>query len=219
MTLKTGKEYIESLRKRRLVVYLLGEKVENPVDHPIIRPSINSLSVTYDVANDPRYQDLATATSHITGERINRFTHIHQSTEDLVKKVKLLRLLGGKTGTCFQRCVGMDALNALSIVTFEMDQKLGTDYYQRFLEYLKYVQGNDLVCCGAMTDPKGDRSLRPSQQEDPDLYLRIVERREDGIVVRGAKMHQTGAVNSHEVIVMPTRTMREDDKDYAVSFA
>jgi 4-hydroxybutyryl-CoA dehydratase/vinylacetyl-CoA-Delta-isomerase len=219
MTLKTGKEYIESLRKRRLVVYLLGERVENPVDHPIIRPSINSLSVTYDVANDPRYQDLATATSHITGERINRFTHIHQSTEDLVKKVKLLRLLGGKTGTCFQRCVGMDALNALSIVTFEMDQKLGTNYYQRFLEYLKYVQGNDFVCCGAMTDPKGDRSLRPSQQEDPDLYLRIVERREDGIVVRGAKMHQTGAVNSHEVIVMPTRTMREDDKDYAVSFA
>ena len=219
MTIKTGKEYVESLRKRKIKVHLFGEKVENPVDHPIIRPSINSVAVTYDVANDPKYEDLATATSHLTREKTNRFTHIHQSTQDLVKKVKLLRLLGQKTGICFQRCVGMDSLNALSIVTFEIDQKLGTGYYKRFTDYLKYVQGNDLVCCGAMTDPKGDRSLRPSQQADPDLYLRIVEQRDDGIVVRGSKLHQTGAVNSHEVIVMPTRTMREEDKDYAVSFA
>jgi 4-hydroxybutyryl-CoA dehydratase/vinylacetyl-CoA-Delta-isomerase len=70
-----------------------------------------------------------------------------------------------------------------------------------------------------MTDPKGNRGLAPSQQADPDLYLRIVEERDDGIVVRGSKVHQTGAVNSHEVIVMPTRAMSEKDKDYAVSFA
>ena len=202
-----------------MTVYLFGEKVKNPVDHPIIRPSINSVAVTYDIADDPRYEGLATATSHLTGEKINRFTHIHQHTEDLIKKVKLLRLLSQKTGMCYQRCVGMDSLNALSIVTFEMDQELGTEYCKRFNEYLKYVQENDLMCCGAMTDPKGDRSLRPSRQADPDLYLRIVEKRDDGIVVRGSKVHQTGAVNSHDIIVMPTRTMREEDRDYAVSFA
>jgi len=219
MTIKTGKEYIESLRKRKLTIYLFGEKIKNPVDHPIIKPSINSVAATYDVANDPRCEDLATATSHLTGEKINRFTHIHQNTQDLVKKVKLLRLLGQKTGTCFQRCVGMDALNTLSSVTYEMDQKLQTQFYRRFTEFLKHVQNNDLVCCGAMTDPKGNRSLRPSQQADPDLYLRIVEEKSDGIIVRGSKVHQTGAVNSHEVIVMPTRTMQEEEKDYAVSFA
>ncbi|MDH5450896.1 MAG: 4-hydroxyphenylacetate 3-hydroxylase family protein [Candidatus Bathyarchaeota archaeon] len=219
MVIKTGDEYIESLRERKIKVYLFGEKVKNPVDHPIIRPSINSVAVTYDVANDPKYEELATVTSNLTGEKVNRFTHIHQNTYDLVKKVKLLRLLGQKTGVCFQRCVGMDSLNALSCVTFELDQKFGTEYYKRFTEYVKHVQGNDLVCCGAMTDPKGDRSLRPSQQADPDLYLRIVEQGDNGIVVRGSKVHQTGAVNSHEVIVMPTRTMREEDKDYAVSFA
>ncbi|MGQ9461079.1 MAG: 4-hydroxyphenylacetate 3-hydroxylase family protein [Candidatus Bathyarchaeaceae archaeon] len=219
MTIKTGKEYIESLHKRKLTVYLFGEKIKNPVDHPIIKPSINSIATTYDVANDPRYEDLATATSHLTGEKINRFTHIHQNTQDLIKKVKLLRLLGQKTGTCFQRCVGMDALNTLSSVTYEMDQKLQTQYSRRFTEFLKHVQKNDLVCCGAMTDPKGNRSLRPSQQADPDLYLRIVEEKSDGIIVRGSKVHQTGAVNSHEVIVMPTRTMQEEEKDYAVSFA
>jgi 4-hydroxybutyryl-CoA dehydratase/vinylacetyl-CoA-Delta-isomerase len=219
MVLKTGKEYLESLRKRKIKVYLFGEEIKNPVDHPIIRPSANAAAATYDIAHKPQYQELATAESHITGEKINRFNHVHQSIEDLVKKVKFLRVLGQKTGTCFQRCVGLDALNTLSSVTYEMDQKLGTEYYKRFIEFLKHVQKNDLFCCGAMTDPKGDRSLSPSQQADPDLYLRIVEKRDDGIVVRGAKVHITGAVNSHEVIVMPTRTMTENDKSYAVSFA
>ena len=219
MTVKTGKEYVESLRKRKIKVYLFGEEIKNPVDHPIVKPSINAAAATYDVAHDPKYEELATAKSHITGEKINRFNHIHQSTQDLITKVKLLRVLGQKTGTCFQRCVGMDAINTLSSVTYEMDQKRGTEYYKRFIEFLRHIQKNDLFCCGAMTDPKGDRSLAPSQQADPDLYLRIVEKRADGIVVRGAKVHITGSVNSHEVIVMPTRAMTEKDKSYAVSFA
>jgi 4-hydroxybutyryl-CoA dehydratase/vinylacetyl-CoA-Delta-isomerase len=219
MTVKTGKEYVESLRKRKIKVYLFGEEIKNPVNHPIIKPSINAAAATYDLAHNPQHEELATAKSHITGEKVNRFNHIHQNTQDLVTKVKLLRVLGQKTGTCFQRCVGMDAINTLSSVTYEMDQKLGTEYYKRFTEFLRHVQKNDLFCCGAMTDPKGDRSLAPSQQADPDLYLRIVEKREDGIVVRGAKVHITGSVNSHEVIVMPTRAMTEKDKSYAVSFS
>jgi 4-hydroxybutyryl-CoA dehydratase/vinylacetyl-CoA-Delta-isomerase len=129
------------------------------------------------------------------------------------------RLLGAQTGCCFQRCVGMDAMNALSITTFNIDKKYGTEYNKRFLKYLEYVQAQNLVCDGAMTDPKGDRALAPSQQKDPDMFLHVVEERADGIVVTGAKAHQTGAVNSHEIIVMPTISMREEDKDYAISFA
>jgi len=113
----------------------------------------------------------------------------------------------------------MDALNALSIVTFDIDAKYGTEYYKRFLKYLEYVQENDLTCDGAMTDPKGDRSLPPHKQPDPDQFMHVVEERKDGIVVTGAKAHQTGAVNSHEIIIMPTISMREEDKDYAISFA
>ena len=127
--------------------------------------------------------------------------------------------MGSLTGCCFQRCVGMDAMNALSITTHAIDRKYGTDYNRRFINYLGYVQENDLTVDGAMTDPKGDRSLSPHQQEDPDLFLHVVEEREDGIVVSGAKAHQTGAVNSHEIIVMPTMTMKEEDRDYAISFA
>ena len=215
----TAEEYEESLRRLNLNVYMFGERVENVVDNPIIRPSMKAVAATYELANRPEHEDIMTATSHVTGKKINRFTHIHQSIDDLVKKSKMGRLLGAYTGCCFQRCVGMDTLNALSMTTYDIDAKYGTDYNKRFIEYLKYVQEKDLVCCGAMTDPKGDRSLRPHQQKDPDLYVRVVEERADGIVVRGAKVHQTGAVNSHEIIVMPTITMREEDKDYAISFA
>lgn len=217
--MKTGKEYEDSLRKLNLNVYLFGKKVESVVDDPIIRPSMNAVKLTYELAQLPEYEDLMTATSHITGKKINRFTNIHQSTSDLVKKTKMERLLGSKTGCCFQRCVGMDAMNALSITTFNIDKKYGTEYNKRFLKYLEYVQEEDLVCDGAMTDPKGDRNLAPNQQSDPDLFLHVVEERADGIVVTGAKAHQTGAVNSHEIIVMPTISMKEEDKDYAISFA
>jgi 4-hydroxybutyryl-CoA dehydratase/vinylacetyl-CoA-Delta-isomerase len=198
---------------------MFGKKVENVVDDPIIRPSMNAVAMTYSMALNPEYEGIMTATSHITGKKINRFTHIHQSVDDLVKKSKMGRLIGSLTGCCFQRCVGMDALNALSMTTYDIDKKHKTEYNKRFLKYLQYVQDNDLVCDGAMTDPKGDRSLPPHKQSDPDMFLRVVEERKDGIVVRGAKAHQTGAVNSHEVIVMPTIAMKEEDKDYAISFA
>ncbi len=219
MALMTGTQYVESLRQLKTRVYMFGQKVDNWVDHPIIRPSINSVAMTYQLAQDPEYKDLMTATSNLTGETVNRFTHLHQSTDDLVKKVKMQRLLGQKTGSCFQRCVGMDAFNAVYSTTFEIDEKHGTSYHQRFVEFLKMVQTRDLVVDGAMTDPKGDRGKAPHEQTDKDLYVRIVERRPDGIVVRGAKAHQTGSINSHWHIIMPTVAMKEADADYAVSFA
>lgn len=219
MGLMTKEQYIESIRKLNLKVYMFGELVENVVDHPIIRPSLNSVAMTYELAQNPEYEDLMTATSNLTGEKVNRFTHLHQSTGDLIKKVKMQRLLGQKTASCFQRCVGMDAFNSVYSTTFEVDKKHGTSYHENFKKFLSYVQKNDLTVDGAMTDPKGDRGLSPSKQEDPDMYLRVVERRADGIVVRGAKAHQTGMTNSHEIIVMPTIAMTESDKDWAVSFA
>lgn len=217
--LMTKEQYIESLRKMKTRVYMFGEQVENWVDHPIIRPSIECVGMTYELANDPEYADLMTTKSSLTGETINRFTHLHQSSEDLIKKVKMLRLLGQKTASCFQRCVGMDAFNAVFSTTYEMDKKHGTNYHENFKNFLKMVQENDYVVDGAMTDPKGDRGLAPSAQKDADLFVHIVERREDGIVVRGAKAHQTGTINSHWHIIMPTQAMREADADYAVSFA
>ena len=219
MALMTDEQYIESIRKLKMNVYMFGKKIDCPVDDPILRPSLNSVRMTYDLAQMPEYQDLMTAVSPYTGQRVNRFTHIHQSTSDLIKKVKMQRLLGQQTAACFQRCVGMDAFNAEFSTTYEVDQKYGTHYHENFKKFMIYVQENDLTVDGAMTDPKGDRSKAPHEQADPDLFLHVVERRADGIVVRGAKAHQTGVLNSHEVIVMPTQSMKPEDRDYAVSFA
>ncbi len=219
MAIMTRSEYIASLSKMKRRVFIMGQAVDNPVDHPLVRPSLNACAMTYELAQQPEHADLLLATSNLTGRRVNRFTHLHQSPADLVAKVKMQRLLGQQTGCCFQRCVGMDAVNALDSVTYEMDQALGTEYHGRFRQFLWYMQEHDLVADGAMTDAKGNRKLKPSQQADPDLFVHIVERRPDGIVVRGAKLHQTGALNSHEIIVMPGLTLGEEDRDYAVAFA
>ena len=217
--LMTAKEYMDSLRRLKLNLYLLGEKVENWVDHPIIRPSINAVAMTYKLAHEPQSDALATAQSELTGKKVNKFNALFQSTEDLVKKVKLQRLLGQRTACCFQRCVGMDGINAVYSATHEVDQKHGTEYHQRFKEWLKHVQENDLCVSGAMTDVKGNRALPPGEQADPDMFVHIVERKNDGIIIRGAKAHQTGTANSHEMLIMPTLRMREGDEDYAVCCA
>ena len=213
-SIRSGADYIESLRGRNLKVYLMGELVAEPVDHPIIRPSINAVAETYDLANSN--SELASAMSPLTGERINRFLHIATSSADLVMQNKMQRRLGQLTGTCFQRCVGMDALNALHSVTFDLDRKNGTGYHDRFKDFLARIQRANLMIGGAMTDVKGDRSKSPSQQADPDLFVRATRRTPQGVYISGAKAHQTGCLNSHWLIVMPTMRLEAADKDYAI---
>ena len=212
--IRTGADYIESLRHRGLKVYLFGERIAEPVDHPIVRPSINAVARTYDLALEDA--ELASAKSSLSGRRVNRFLHVTESVDDVVQQNKMQRRLGQLTGTCFQRCVGMDALNSLYSVTFEIDEKHKTPYHARLRDLVRYFQEENLVVGGAMTDPKGDRSKGPSAQDDPDMFVHIVERRPDGIVLRGAKAHQTGCVNSHFIIVMPTMRLTTKDSDYAV---
>ena len=214
MSITTGEDYINSLRGRKLKIFLFGELVENYVDHPMIRPSINAVAETYDIA--VREEELALPHSSISGQRVNRFLHIAESAQDLVLQNKMQRKLGQNTGTCFQRCVGMDALNSLHSTTFEIDEKHGTNYHQRLLDFIKTMQLENFVIGGAMTDPKGDRSLGPTEQNDPDLYLHIVKRDDKGVYVTGAKAHQTGCINSHWIILMPTLRLTENDKDYAI---
>ena len=219
MALMTKEQYLSSLRELDHRVFIQGERVENIPDHPISGPPAMALAEIYQQAGQEDMKPLFTAQSHLTGETINRFTHIQQSVEDLTKKILMLREMGRKTACCFQRCAGLDCMNTVYAITYDMDQELGTRYHNRFVDFMKYIQSNDLVPAACMTDTKGDRSLPPSEQEDPDQYLHIVEEKKGGIVVRGAKLHITGAVNSHELIVVPTRALRKEDAEYAVSFA
>lgn len=217
MSIKTFEEYFGRLKKLKPNLYMNGEKVDRTDER--LKGQLRVIKETYDRANDPAYQDLCTATSHITGEKINRFTHIHQNIDDLLKKQMMTRVLCHRSGGCIMRCMGIDAMNALSVVTYEMDKALGTEINKNFLNYLKYFQENDICANCAQTDTKGHRLKRPHEQDDPDLYLRIVESRADGIVVRGAKVDNTTAPVSDEIIAIPTRFMTDKDNEYAVAFA
>ncbi|MDB5714599.1 MAG: 4-hydroxybutyryl-CoA dehydratase [Sphingomonadales bacterium] len=209
-----GDDYVESLRNRGVKVYLFGELIDEPVDHPVIRPSINALKRTYDLAvEDP---ELATAHSELIDARVNRFLHIVGSPQDLVMKNRMQRRLGQLTGTCFQRCAGLDTISVLHSITYDIDAKHGTPYHQRYLEFMRNAQRNNVIIGAGMTDPKGDRSKRPSEQADPDLFLHVTKRTEKGIFVTGAKAHMTGGLNSHWIFVMPTMNMGPADKDYAI---
>lgn len=217
--LKTGKEYLDSLEELKLEAHIMGETDDSLVDNPMVSPSARAVALTYDCAQNEATRDLFQVESPLAGCAVNRFTHIHASPAELMAKVDMLRHCGGATGCCFQRCAGADAANAVFNTTFEIDQEHGTAYQERFRRYQTMIQTEDLVHSGCMTDPKGDRSKRPTEQADPDLFLRVVERRSDGVVVNGAKLHQTGMVNSHFIIVMPTMAMRPGEEDYAICFA
>ena len=210
----TKADYLYSLKNRNLTIYLMGELVEDPLTHPIIKPSIEAMAETYALAE--REPALASAISPYTNEPINRFLHIAENNQDLYLQNQMQRKLGQLTGTCFQRCVGMDAFNALHSVTYEIDEKYKTDYHKKFISFLTKMHESNLVIGGAMTDVKGDRSKPPHQQADQDLYLRVVKRDKKGVYVSGAKAHQTGCLNSHWMVVMPTLRLTEDDKDYAI---
>ncbi len=217
MGLKTADEYMERLKRMKPNVYVGGRQIRR--DDPVLTKAINTLRVTFDAATDPQFQDLVATTSPLVGEKINRFTNLHFSIDDLLKKQEMVRTICHQVGGCIQRCMATDTLNAMGVVSKEIDDAKGTDYHQRFIEFAKYYQKNDLVGSASQSDVKGDRSKRPHEQADPDLYLRIVERRKDGIVVRGAKNHITMGPYVDEHLVIPTRTLTKEEADWAVAFA
>ncbi len=219
MAIKTVEQYYESLKSLRPTAYILGEKVENVHEHPLIKYMTAAVAKTYELENDPEGKKYLVTESDLTGEEVSRFVKLYKGPDDLLAKIRMLKFLAQNIGGCYMRCTGMDAINSVGIEVYNCDQKYGTNYWPRLLDFIRYLQKNDLVLFSGVTDVKGDRSLRPSQQKDPDMYLHVVDRDNDGIVVRGAKIHQTGSLCAHWGLIVPTREMREADKDYAVCFA
>ncbi|MFH1975472.1 MAG: 4-hydroxyphenylacetate 3-hydroxylase N-terminal domain-containing protein [Pseudomonadota bacterium] len=213
----TSEQWVERQLGMKKNIYMGGELVGR--DHPLIIPGRNVIAMTYEMAQNPKYKGIVTALSHIDGNEVNRWCNLHFSVEDLLAKQKSTRCGIHNCGFCMQRCMGNDGLNALCVVTKELDEKYNTDYHERFQEYLKYFQKNDITSALAQTDVKGDRLKRPAQQRDPDAYVRVVEKKKDGIIVRGSKVHITMVAYADEVIVLPTRVMKEEERDYAVAFA
>jgi 4-hydroxybutyryl-CoA dehydratase/vinylacetyl-CoA-Delta-isomerase len=218
MALRSYEKYIESLKKMRPNIYKFDRLIEDVSTHPATRYTVEGHSKSYRLYDDPHERETLVTKSHLTGEPISRYLSIIQSPEDMYANSRMKRRLFQLTGTCTGgRCVGWTALNALFATTFDMDQKLSTDYHQRLLTWLGDAQAGDITVAGALTDPKGDRTKTPSAQDDPDMSLRIVERRSDGIVVRGAKVMICGVAAANEIFILPGSGYKEPDKDYAVA--
>lgn len=213
--MKTGKEYIESIKSMNFELYIDGGKINNIYDHPKVRPAIDAVAETYDFAFKPELQDKLITKSSITGEPISRFQHVPQSTEDLIRKVSMTRYANRYLGCCSFRCA-QNIYAPLLYTTRKIDKEKGTNYHANALNWITMMQQEDLLACPAITDPKGDRTIQAYKQPDPEMYLRVAEKNKDGIILRGAKLSQTGAILSHEKIVMPCTTHRKGDEDYAV---
>jgi len=215
--MRKPEEYCADLMKMRKNVYIGGDKVGR--DDPRLLGNTQVMKTTFELPQDPDWKSLMTARSSLTGRTINRFTHLPQNPWDLMQKQKMIRLTATRVGGCIQRCMGQDAIVALSVATKEMDDRLGTEYHQRFMAYLRDYQEKDWAGACAQTDMKGDRIKRPHEQEDPDAYVHIVEEKNDGIVVSGIKISITMAAVADTILVVPTRALTEKDRDYAVAFA
>ena len=218
MAIKTPQEYIESLKDGR-VVYCNGEKVDDVTEHPILKVCRDWVAMDYVLNNDPKFRDLLTEVNE-DGDRVSFALMPQRSKEDLLRLREIVKLwarvcFGKPPGAKF---VAKDGLNAVTVVSRRIDKKYGTQYAKNVEAYRKYLQVNDLAFAMGLTDAKGDRSLRPSQQSHPDYYVHIVEERKDGIVVSGAKTHISQAPLCNEILIAPCRAMKEDDKDYAVAF-
>ncbi len=219
MAIRTVEEYYQSLSKLHPTAYILGEKVDNVHEHPLIKHMVAAVAKTFEMENDPEGAKLLVTDSDLSKEKVSRFVKFYKGPEDLLAKIRMLKFMAQNVGGCYMRCTGMDAINAVGIEVYNCDKKYGTKYWAKFTNFVKMVQHNDFALFSGVTDVKGDRSQRPSQQKDPDMYLHIVDRDNKGIVVRGAKIHQTGSLCANWGLIVPTREMRKEDKDYAVCFA
>ncbi len=217
--MRTSDEYRESLKAMRKNVYKFGEQIDDITIHPSTRRCVAGHAQIFDATMKDEYRDLLTTTSHLTGETISRYLSIVGSEVDMIKNVKMKRLMFNLTGTCTGgRCVGFNGINSMWATTYDIDQEFGTDYHKRLKTWLIEAQKKDITLAGALTDAKGNRALPPHKQEDPDMSLHIVERRDDGIVVRGAKVMIAGVAAANEIMILPGTGYKEPDADYAVSF-
>ncbi|NJD62850.1 MAG: 4-hydroxyphenylacetate 3-hydroxylase [Deltaproteobacteria bacterium] len=219
MALRTREQYLATLSAMRPNIHKFGELIRDVTTHPATRRVVESHARAFDAASDPRLAEIYTTVSSFTGERIFRFNSLMASLSDTIGNMKLKRASYRRTGTCSGgTCVGWNAANVLWAITHEVDKEYGTSYQERLKAWLLHAEANGLVVAGALTDAKGDRSLKASQQPDPDCNLRAVEVKKDGIVVRGAKVMIAGAAASDEIFVVPGTGYGRDEKYYSVAF-
>jgi 4-hydroxybutyryl-CoA dehydratase/vinylacetyl-CoA-Delta-isomerase len=195
---KTGKDYLTSIRDGRKV-YVHGARVDDVTTAPGLREPAEEIARGYD-----RFFDPAPGAYHPMFE-------VPRSAEDLRARIKMVfeaDFTAFNSAACLALLGARGALRVADPV-----------YVERIERFVARCRAEDVRMAEVISDAKGDRSLAPSRQADPDAYLRVVERRSDGVVVNGAKLHITAAPFVHELVVMPTKRMKAGDEDYTIAFS
>ena len=219
MALRTRQNYLKSLKSMRPNIYKFGELIQDVTTHPATRQTVESHARSFDASRDPAYKELFTVPSTLTGNKIHRFNSLMTDLQDVIANARLKRALFRLTGTCTGGlCVGWNAQNTLWSVTHEVDREQGTHYHPRLKKWILSAEKKGLVVAGALTDAKGNRSLRPSRQLNQDSHVHIKHISRDGIVVSGMKAIICGVAASDEIFVLPGGAYREEDRAFAVSF-
>ena len=218
MPLRTREQYLADLKAMRPNIYKFGERIDDVTTHPATRRAVESHCRGLDAAHDPETKDIFVTTSSLTGETIHRHTSLMTEPNEMISNSRLKREMYHQTGTCAGGlCVGWNTINVLWTVTHEIDEELGTDYHERLKAHVLEMQAKGTMGAGALTDAKGNRKLKPHQQADPDSNLHIVEKRDNGIVIRGAKVMICGVASSDEIFLLPGSAYGEPDADYALA--
>ena len=218
--MKTGAQYIEEMKKMRPNVYKWGELIEDVTTHPATASAIQTIANCYDASFAPETEAIYTTTSVLTGKKIHRWNSLMQSPEDIVGNALMKRDAYRKCGSCpGAKCAGWTIVNALWGVTYDMDNENGTNYHERLKNFALFMEENSLSTCGALTDAKGNRATKAAVQENPDVYLRVVETRDDGVVIRGYKNQICGTVSAQYILAIPTTAFGEDEKQYCIAVA
>ena len=218
MGIRTREHYLKKLASLRPNIYKFGELIENVTSHPTTKRTVESHAMNFDASIDLKLEEIYTTKSSFTGEKIHRWNSLMQSSDDLITNMKMKRQNFRRSGTCTGAvCVGWNAQNVMWAITQEMDEEFGTDYHERLKKWILHAQEEGLVVAGALTDAKGNRSLKPHQQTNLDSNLRVVEVKEDGIIISGAKLMIAGIAASQEIFLLPGSIYKEADKDYALA--
>lgn len=221
MSIRTPEQYVESLKDGR-EFWFAGERVKDVTMHQSLRTSVEIGAMDYILTQDPRYQDLLVEKDDKGGEPYHFVFKPSTSAKDLLRRREFIQLSArscyGVAGAA--KFTGIDGLNSITSISRRLDRETGSSYMPRVEAFRQELKKTDAAVAVAVTDVKGDRSLRPSKQKQhKDFYLRIVDENKKGIVVRGAKVHISWAPVVNEIIVIPCRAVKEEDKEYAVAFA
>ncbi|MGD9752688.1 MAG: 4-hydroxyphenylacetate 3-hydroxylase N-terminal domain-containing protein [Acidimicrobiia bacterium] len=193
----TGQQYKDSLADGRLT-YFEGQRIDDLPGHPLLGQTAHFTAVGYDKYYDPS----PTATSPLLS--------VPRSADDLRALIPMLHDAG------MMAHVTSTSIQTLKTAAGKMDG-VKPEYIERMNAYIDEAQRNDVRITQCITDAKGDRSRPPGKQDDPDAYVHVVDRQRDGVVIRGAKLHITGASFGHDLLTIPTKAMKPGEEEWSIA--